>query len=61
METVWRFTYEHDRELPEAIDSDVRMPPALVERLIDGFTDPGDTVLDSFAGFDATRVTNDRD
>ena len=60
METVWRFTYEHDRQLPEAIDSDVRMPPALAERLVERYTEPGDTVLDPFAGFGTTlRVADD--
>jgi DNA modification methylase len=62
MDTVWRFTYEHDRELPEAIDSDVRMPLALAERLVERYTEPGDTVLDPFAGFGTTlRVADGRD
>lgn len=54
METVWRLPYERDRALPAAIDSDVRMPPALAERLVRRFTDPGETVLDPFAGFGTT-------
>jgi hypothetical protein len=62
METVWRLRYEHDRQLPDAIDSDVRMPPALAERLVREFTAPGDAVLDPFAGFGTTlRVAGDCD
>lgn len=62
METVWRLPYEHDRERPAAIDSDVRMPPALAERLVRRYTDPGDAVLDPFAGFGTTlRVAGDCD
>ncbi|WP_372479886.1 hypothetical protein ACAH01_00515 [Halomicrobium sp. HM KBTZ05] len=41
-ETVWRFTDEHDRELPAAIDSDGRMPPALADRLVCRSTDPSE-------------------
>lgn len=61
MDTVWRLPYEHDRPMPDAVSSDVRMPPALVERLVERFTDPGDAVLDPFAGFGTTlRVAGDR-
>jgi len=62
MDTVWRFTDEHDRPMPEAIGSDIRMVPALAERLVREFTDPGGTVLDPFAGFGTTlRVASDAD
>jgi len=60
MDTVWRLPYEHDRPLPDVLSSDVRMPPALAERLVETFTDPGDAVLDPFAGFGTTlRVADD--
>jgi len=62
METVWRFTYEHDRPMPDAVSSDVRMVPALAERLVETFSEPGDAVLDPFAGFGTTlRVASQCD
>lgn len=62
MHTTRRIRYEHDRDLPEWTVDEVRMPPAYVERFLDEFTDPGDAVLDPFAGFGTTlRVGTEMD
>lgn len=41
---------------PEFRDDDVRYPEALVERMLERYTQPGDVVLDPFAGFGTTLV-----
>ncbi len=54
MRTVCRIPYEHATDLPAWTVDEVRTPPAYVERFLAEFTDPGDVVLDPFAGFGTT-------
>ena len=54
MRTTCRVAYEHATPLPDWTVDDVRMPPAYVERFLAEYTDPGDVVLDPFAGFGTT-------
>lgn len=62
MRTYLSLPYEHDTDLPPGEDSEVRTPPALVERFLREFTDPGDRVVDVFAGFGTTlAVAEDLD
>lgn len=62
MHTYLQLSYEHDEPLPPGEDGEVRTPPALVERLLETYTDPGDRVLDPFAGFGTTlRVAESLD
>ncbi|SDM00271.1 DNA methylase [Halogranum gelatinilyticum] len=46
--------------LPDHVDNDVRTPAVLVEQLVEAFTDPGETVLDPFAGFGTTLTVAER-
>ncbi|WP_280537885.1 DNA methyltransferase [Halopenitus sp. POP-27] len=46
--------------LPEWCDVDVRSIPAVPERCIEAFSDPGDAVIDPFAGFGTTIAAADR-
>lgn len=60
MQTVVRLDYDHPTALPEWADDEVRYPPAFVDRFLDEFTEPGDAVLDPFAGFGTTlRVADE--
>ncbi|WP_226011471.1 TRM11 family SAM-dependent methyltransferase [Halomicrobium salinisoli] len=55
MRTAISLTYERPDALPAPFtDDDVRTPPVLVERCLAEHTDPGDVVLDPFAGFGTT-------
>jgi DNA modification methylase len=57
MRTALSLPFEREDDPPASLDgSEVRMPPALVRRLLDEFTAPGDRVLDPFAGFGTTLV-----
>lgn len=44
----------------ELADEDVRYPPQLVEHFLTEYTEPGDLVLDPFAGFGTTAVVAER-
>lgn len=63
MRTAISLAYERSGALPAPFtDDDVRTPPALVERFLAEYSDPGDAVLDPFAGFGTTlRVATDMD
>lgn len=55
METVITLENRQNWELPkEFSQDDVRYPSALVERFLTEFTQPGDVVLDPFAGYGTT-------
>jgi len=54
METYLSLDYAHDDELPPGHANEVRTPPALVERFLREHTEPGDAVLDPFAGYGTT-------
>jgi len=62
MRTHLSLAYEQESPLPPAFDDDhdVRMPSVLVERLLEEFTEPGDRVLDPFAGFGTTLTVAER-
>jgi hypothetical protein len=52
--------YEKPLDLPPPWDGhDPRTPPSFVRHFLDRFTDPGDVVLDPFAGFGTTVVEAD--
>ncbi|WP_225332679.1 DNA methyltransferase [Halomicrobium urmianum] len=63
MRTAITLDYERPGALPAPFtDDDVRTPPALVERFLGEYSDPGDVVLDPFAGFGTTlRVATEMD
>jgi DNA modification methylase len=51
----------HEHDLPDVFkNDDVRYPEALVERFLEEYTRPGDTVLDPFAGYGTTLVVAER-
>lgn len=59
-------TYRHLRyekpPLPDRFDGDPRTPPGFLEQFLREFTDPGDVVLNPFAGFVTTlRVATELD
>lgn len=56
MKTFLSLPYEKSDSIPDSVDEgdDVRMPEPLVEHVVETFTDPGETVLDPFAGFGTT-------
>lgn len=51
MQTVLSLPIERDGALPDRFLDDLRFPEALVSALLERYTEPGDTVLDPFAGF----------
>lgn len=60
MRTYLSLPYEHRDDLPPGHANEVRTPDALVERFLDAYTDPGDRVVDPFAGYGTTLVTAER-
>lgn len=60
MRTYLSLPYEHRDDLPPGHANEVRTPDALVERFLVEFTEPGDRVLDIFAGYGTTLVTAER-
>lgn len=52
--TVQTLPHGDPESLPEWAEIDVRSPPTLPEWAIEEFSDPGDSVLDPFAGFGTT-------
>ncbi len=53
MDSFWSLEYTHDSEL--AVDEyDLRTPHELVRRALDRWSEPGDCVLDPFAGYGTT-------
>ncbi len=61
MKTYLSLELSFSEALPAAFkDDDVRYPPALVERFLQEYTRPGDTVLDPFAGYGTTLIVAER-
>lgn len=60
MDTFVRLPYERPDDIPPAFDGDVRTPPSFVEHFLRVFSDPGDAVLDPFAGFGTTLRVAER-
>jgi len=59
--TTLHLTYDHPTPLPESFEGDdIRMPPALVRRLVSEYTEHGDRLLDPFAGFGTTLAVAER-
>jgi hypothetical protein len=54
MQTYLSLEYGHDDDLPAGHANEVRTPPALVERFLEAYTEPGDAVVDVFAGYGTT-------
>jgi SAM-dependent methyltransferase len=53
-------TYAHEEELPAGYSTEVRTPDALVETFVRAESEPGDRVLDPFAGFGTTLLVAER-
>lgn len=60
MTTFLSFEYAHRSELPEGDTDEVRTPDALVEHFLQKYTEPGDNVIDIFAGFGTTLMATER-
>jgi tRNA G10 N-methylase Trm11 len=58
--TVLRLDHEFEFDLPDRFDGDPRTPATYVEEFLSAYTDPGDTVLDPFAGFGTTLRVAER-
>lgn len=54
MGTYLSFEYTHATELPSGHTNEVRTPEVLVEHFLAEYSDPGDRVLDIFAGYGTT-------
>lgn len=62
MRTVLSLPIERDGTLPDRFPDDLRFPDQLVSTLLERYTEPGDTVLDPFAGFGTVlKVAGDLD
>lgn len=59
MDTYLSLEYTHRGECPEE-GEEFRTPHALVERFLETYTQPGDRVLDIFAGFGTTLSVAER-
>ena len=60
MKTVLSLEYTHTGDLPEGHTNEVRTPDPLVEHVLREYTDPGDDVLDIFAGYGTTLTVGER-
>ncbi|MEF8801485.1 MAG: DNA methyltransferase [Halolamina sp.] len=60
MQTHLSLEYGHDDDLPAGHVNEVRTPPTLVERFLEAYTEPGDAVLDPFAGYGTTLTVAER-
>jgi len=60
MKTSLSLEYTHETELPPGHTDEIRTPDALVERFLDEYTEPGDAVLDIFAGYGTTLSVAER-
>lgn len=60
METYLSLEYAHDDRLPPGHTAEVRTPNALVERFLEAYTEPGDKVIDVFAGYGTTLKVAER-
>ncbi|MFC6955084.1 DNA methyltransferase [Halorubellus litoreus] len=60
MRTFLSLEYAHDTALPADHDDEFRTPHALVERFLREYSEPGDRVLDPFAGFGTTLAVAER-
>ena len=54
MTTYLSFEFTHDDELPAGHTNEFRTPDALVEHFLKEYSEPGDKVIDIFAGFGTT-------
>lgn len=60
MRTYLPLEYAHETDLPDGHETEVRTPEALVERFLLQYTEPGDRVLDVFAGYGTTLTVAER-
>ena len=61
MKTHLQLELTHSRPVPEAFQhDDVRFPDSLVEHFLQQFTQPGNHVLDPFAGYGTTMIVAER-
>lgn len=60
MQTYLSLDYGHRETLPEGHPDQLRTCDALVERFVEEYTEPGDRVLDVFAGYGTTLAAADR-
>lgn len=54
MPTYLSLEYSHDQPLPPGQSDEIRTPDALVEHFLREYSEPGDRVIDVFAGFGTT-------
>ncbi len=54
VQTYRTLRYERSEDLPSTFENDVRTPKPFVEHFLREYTDPGDAVVDIFAGFGTT-------
>lgn len=54
MPTFRSFEYMHENELPAGHSNEIRTPETLVEEFLKEYSNPGDRVLDIFAGYGTT-------
>ena len=60
MQTALSLEYAHPNELPPGHADEVRTPAALVEHFLREYSDPGDRVIDPFAGYGTTLTVAER-
>ena len=59
--TVLFFENKNDELLPEEFrDEDIRFPETFVQYVLEQYTEPGDIVLDPFAGYATTLIVSER-
>lgn len=60
MTTALSFEYAHDEELQVGHTNEVRTPDALVEHFLKKYSEPGENVIDIFAGYGTTLKVAER-
>lgn len=60
MRTQLSFEYTHQHPLPPGESDEFRTPDALVEHFLRAYSDPGDHVIDPFAGYGTTLAVAER-
>ncbi|NGM69853.1 site-specific DNA-methyltransferase [Natronolimnobius sp. AArcel1] len=60
MQTDLSLEYAHPDELPPGHANEVRTPATLVEHFLREYSEPGDRVIDPFAGYGTTLTVADR-
>lgn len=56
MQTFLTLEHEYETDIPPGFENDVRTPEAYVRHFLREYSEPGDVVLDPFAGFGTTLM-----